>query len=117
MMRTTNRRCPSMQKGAEYTWRGAARSRYSRRMSTTGEKLRQQLTELSRNLWWAWNPQIIKLFRDLDPETFRSSNHNPVSVLANFPSERFETIASDAVMRARVDSAYRELGDYLGAAR
>ena len=53
-------------------------------MSTTGEKLRQQLTELSRNLWWAWNPQIIKLFRDLDPETFRSSNHNPVSVLAGF---------------------------------
>ena len=44
---------------------------------TTGEKLRQQLTELSRNLWWAWNPQIIKLFRDLDPETFRASEPQP----------------------------------------
>jgi len=86
-------------------------------MSTTGEKLKQQLTELSHNLWWAWNPQIIKLFRDLDPETFRSSNHNPVSVLASFSSERFETIAADAVLRARVDSAFRELGDYLNPAK
>ena len=85
-------------------------------MSTTGEKLKQQLTELSRNLWWAWNPQIIKLFRDLDPETFRASNHNPISVLAGFSTERFETIADDAVLRARVDSAYRELGDYLALA-
>ena len=47
---------------------------------TTGEKLKTQLAELSRNLWWAWNPHIIKLFRDLDPEAFRAANHNPVSV-------------------------------------
>ena len=80
-------------------------------MSTTGERLRSQLQELSRNLWWAWNPQIIKLFRDLDPETFRASNHNPVSVLSTFSNDRFEAIARDAVLRARVDSAYRELGD------
>jgi starch phosphorylase len=86
-------------------------------MSTTGERLRRQLLELSRNLWWAWNPQIIKLFRDLDPETFRASNHNPVSVLTSFSNDRYEVIAKDAGLRARVDSAYRELGDYLGAAR
>jgi starch phosphorylase len=80
---------------------------------TTGEKLKRQLTELSRNLWWAWNPQIIKLFRDLDPDRFRASNHNPVSVLDGFGPERYETIAQDAVLRARIDSAYREMGDYL----
>jgi starch phosphorylase len=84
---------------------------------TTGEKLRTQLAELSRNLWWAWNPHIIKLFRDLDPEAFRAANHNPVSVLAGFPVEKFEALSRDAALRARVDSAYRELGDYLGATR
>ena len=84
---------------------------------TTGEKLKSQLTELSRNLWWAWNPHIIKLFRDLDPDGFRAANHNPVSVLAGFSLERFEDLAKDAVLRTRVDSAFRELRDYLGAAR
>jgi glycogen phosphorylase len=84
---------------------------------TTGEKLKRQLTELSRNLWWAWNPQIIKLFRDLDTDVFRSSNHNPVSVLASFAPERFEKLSKDAALRARVDSAHRELHDYLNASK
>src|SRR4029078_1628320 len=84
---------------------------------TTGEKLKTQLAELSRNLWWAWNPHIIKLFRDLDPEAFRAANHNPVSVLAGFSAERFDELARDATLRWRVDSAFRELRDYLGAAR
>jgi starch phosphorylase len=82
---------------------------------TTGEKLKSQLAELSRNLWWAWNPHIIKLFRDLDPEAFRAANHNPVSVLAGFSPERFDALSADAALRARVDSAFRELGEYLGA--
>src|SRR5215831_1357096 len=84
---------------------------------TTGEKLKSQLTELSRNLWWTWNPHIIKLFRDLDPEAFRAANHNPVSVLAGFSPQRFDDLARDAALRARVDAAFRELRDYLGAAR
>jgi starch phosphorylase len=84
---------------------------------TTGEKLKSQLTELSRNLWWAWNPHIIKLFRDLDPEAFRAANHNPVTVLTGFAPQRWEDLASDATLRTRVDSAFRELRDYLGASR
>ncbi len=84
---------------------------------TPGEKLQAQLTELSGNLWWAWNPHIIKLFRDLDPEAFRAANHNPVMVLAGFSKDRLEGLSRDASLRARVDSAHRELREYLGATR
>src|SRR5687767_5210387 len=84
---------------------------------TPGEKLNSQLKELSHNLWWAWNPHIIKLFRDLDPDAFRAANHNPVSVLAGFAPDRLEGLAKDAALRARVDSAHRELREYLSAGR
>src|SRR5450631_929700 len=84
---------------------------------TPGEKLHSQLKDLSVNLWWAWNPYIIKLFRDLDPDAFRAANHNPVSVLAGFSLDRLEELSRDAVLRARVDSAHRELREYLGATR
>jgi starch phosphorylase len=84
---------------------------------TPGEKLKSQLKELSHNLWWAWNPHIIKLFRDLDPDAFRAANPNPVSVLAGFEPDRFEGLAKDAALRARVDSAFRELREYLSAGR
>src|SRR5262249_18035825 len=72
---------------------------------------------LSRNLWWAWNPQIIKLFRDIDPEGFRAANHNPVRLLSGFSDERFDRLAKDAALRARVDAAHRELRDYLDQPR
>src|SRR3954470_2405439 len=84
---------------------------------TPGEKLLSQLKDLSVNLWWAWNPHIIKLFRDLDPDGFRAANHNPVSVLAGFSVDRLEDLSRDAGLRARVDSAHRELREYLGATR
>ena len=78
-----------------------------------GEKFRDHLTALSRNLWWSWNPQIIKLFRDIDPELFRASNHNPVVMLASLPPDRVEGLSKDASLRARVDASYRELANYL----
>ena len=28
----------------------------------------EKLSEISRNIWWAWNFEATELFRDLDPE-------------------------------------------------
>ena len=77
------------------------------------ETFQAHLTALSRNLWWSWNPHIIKVFRDVDPEGFRASNHNPVQMLGRLSPERFEQLSHDAALRARVAAAYREFNDYL----
>lgn len=36
----------------------------SRRREST---LKAKLTELGLNLWWTWNPEVIELFREIDP--------------------------------------------------
>jgi starch phosphorylase len=77
------------------------------------EKLRIQLEELSRNLWWSWNPEVIRLFRDFDPKLFQANNHNAFALVKSLSPERLEKLASDAFMRARIDRAHRELRDYL----
>jgi glycogen phosphorylase len=77
------------------------------------EKLHSQLDELARNLWWSWNPETIRLFRDLDPQLFQSSNHNAFALVRSLPPERMAKMAVDAFLRARVDRAHRELRDYL----
>jgi starch phosphorylase len=77
------------------------------------EKLQSQLEELARNLWWSWNPETIRLFRDLDPQLFQSSNHNAFELVRTLPPERMAQMAVDAFLRARVDRAHRELRDYL----
>jgi starch phosphorylase len=80
------------------------------------EKLQAQLEELARNLWWSWNPETIRLFRDLDPQRFQSSNHNAFALVRDLPPERMAEMAVDAFLRARVDRAHRELRDYLSYA-
>ena len=39
------------------------------------------LLELSRNLWWVWNPDAVELFRRLDRQLFEDLYHNPVKML------------------------------------
>jgi len=80
-----------------------------------GEKMKAQLFELSRNLWWSWSPSAIKLFRDLDPEAFRRTRHNALAQVSGLSPERIAELASDAAIRARVDRAHRELRGYLAA--
>src|SRR6478672_7374301 len=78
------------------------------------EKLKIQLSELAKNLWWSWNPDLIRLFRDLDPKLFQSTNHNAHALVHSLAPERVEQLSGDAFLRARVDRAHRELRDYLG---
>lgn len=37
----------------------------------------EKLSELARNIWWAWNYEATELFRDLD----RLSGKKPVRIL------------------------------------
>src|SRR3954449_10387118 len=80
---------------------------------TPPEKLKHQLTNLAMNLWWSWNPATIKLFRDIDPQSFRASKHNAIAVMKGLTPKRLEELVHDAALRARVDRAHRELRAYL----
>jgi glucan phosphorylase len=84
-----------------------------RRHMSPEDRFERQLTELSMNLWWSWNPATIKLFRDLDPEGFRASRHNALKVVKSLPRERLGELSRDAVLRARVDRAHREFRAYM----
>ena len=44
------------------------------------------LRELARNLWWTWQPEVLGLFRELDPAAWRQLDHNPIALLAGAPA-------------------------------
>ncbi|MDE7142489.1 MAG: DUF3417 domain-containing protein, partial [Muribaculaceae bacterium] len=48
------------------------------------------LEELAKNLWWVWNSEGKALFRDLNPDLWRSTGENPVMVLQQLSAERLE---------------------------
>src|SRR5262245_26741111 len=72
---------------------------------------------LARNLWWTWHPEVINLFRDLDPIRWRQLDHNPIALLAEFTPERLEMRASELVLYSRINYAYRRLKEYMNNTR
>src|SRR5207247_1894421 len=55
----------------------------------------EPLREMSFNLWWTWEPSARRLFRQLDPELWDRTNHNPVRMLQLSRQSRLEEISQD----------------------
>jgi len=68
---------------------------------------------LARNLWWSWHPEVIALFRDLDPIRWRQLDHNPIALLHEFTAERLAGRAAEMVLYSRINYAVRRLKEYL----
>jgi starch phosphorylase len=70
---------------------------------------------LANNLWWSWQPEVVNLFRDLDPIRWRQLDHNPIALLGEFTPERLEMRAAELVLYSRINHAYRRLKEYLSS--
>jgi starch phosphorylase len=79
--------------------------------------LQERLWALARNLWWSWDHDSAGLFLDLDPVRWAELNHNPVSLLGEFPLAKLETRAAELVLHSRINYAYRRLLEYQEAER
>ena len=75
--------------------------------------MRAKLRELGLNLWWTWNPEIIELFRDLDPILWRDTHHNPIAVLAAFDDIQLSERIDRQSLESRINYQYHRLQEYL----
>ncbi|MBI2825840.1 MAG: alpha-glucan family phosphorylase [Planctomycetia bacterium] len=80
------------------------------------ESIYDKLLALANNLWWSWHPEVVELYRDLDPIRWRQLDHNPIALLAEFTAERLEMRASELVLHSRINQAFRRLKEYLATA-
>ena len=58
-------------------------------------KVLEPLNELAQNLWWTWEPDARKLFRDLDVALWDKTNHNPIRMLQLSRQARLIELAED----------------------
>ncbi|MCK4343357.1 MAG: alpha-glucan family phosphorylase [Phycisphaerae bacterium] len=58
-------------------------------------ELLEPLRQLAYNMWWAWNPAATDLFRRLDTDVWRLTEHNPVALLWQTSQDRLEQTARD----------------------
>ena len=74
-----------------------------------------RLTNLSRNLWWSWQPDAQNLFASLDPQLWHATNHSPPKTIRMLAPERREAIARDEDFEKRLSACEREVKEYLRA--
>ncbi len=73
----------------------------------------EKLEDLAYNLWFAWNPDVRDLFREMDVDLWRSRGRNPVETLLEITPERLEELANDTVFVGKLRKSWKRLQNYL----
>ncbi|HVF57044.1 MAG TPA: alpha-glucan family phosphorylase [Pyrinomonadaceae bacterium] len=60
------------------------------------------LERLSWNYWWSWSPDAPEVFRDLDPDLWSASEHNPRMLLAGASEYQLALMATEPLYIERV---------------
>jgi starch phosphorylase len=76
-------------------------------------KLYDQLMDISMNLWWCWQPEVISIFRDMDADLWREVNHNAIAFLKRLGPEKLQERVSELAIESRVIYAAHRLQEYM----
>jgi starch phosphorylase len=74
-----------------------------------------RLQELAYNLRWAWDQETTSLFRRLDPELWRATEHNPVWMLGLLSQDRLNAAAEDPAFLAHLNRVCNAFDEYMKA--
>ena len=55
----------------------------------------EKLSEIANNLWWSWNSEFLRLFKEIDSDLWETVGKNPVKFLKLVSQDKLEDIAKD----------------------
>jgi starch phosphorylase len=71
------------------------------------------LADLAYNLWWSWNPEARILFKQINTQAWRESNHNPVKMLRDVPDQFLDRVAGNQEYLRRYDITMDRFSRYI----
>ena len=75
----------------------------------------QRCIEITSNLWWSWHPEVVEIFKLINPVRWRELGHNPIALLKEYEPEQFEARLLELALQTRVDVAYRRFKSYVNS--
>jgi len=88
------------------------------RMFTVKPSLPKSLEGLkvvANNLFWAWNPEFVDLFKRIDSNLWEQCGHNPMKLLGTVSQARLEDLAENEGFLYQVAQAKEKLQEHLDA--
>ena len=74
-----------------------------------------KLYDISNNLWWSWNTEFLRLFKDLDIDLWEDCGKSPVKFLHLVSQEKLEEAVNDPQFLKEYDRIAKDFEDYLNA--
>jgi phosphorylase/glycogen(starch) synthase len=72
-----------------------------------------ELEELSKNLWWSWNPEAIELFKYIDEEAWERTDADPIGLLNQVSYERFLELENNQTFIEYYDKVVEKFKTYM----
>ena len=73
----------------------------------------EKLSVIANNLWWSWNSNFLKLFKEIDIDLWERVEKNPVKFLKNVSQERLEEISENQEFLKKYDKFVKDFEDYM----
>lgn len=74
-----------------------------------------KLYDISYNVWWSWNTDFLRLFKDMDVDLWERCSKNPVKFLKLISQDKLEWASRDEGFLRRYDEIVKDYEDYMHA--
>lgn len=74
-----------------------------------------QLSRLTYNLWYSWNPEAQQLFANIDKDLWEKVYHNPVVFLRKVDRPRLNAVTNNPYYLSQYDRVIKAFDDYMNS--
>lgn len=74
-----------------------------------------KLSEIANNLWWSWNTDFLKIFKDIDIDLWENVGKNPVKFLKLVSQEKLEQAAVNPSILKQYDKMVNDFDGYMNS--
>ena len=72
-----------------------------------------ELLDIANNLWWSWNSEFLRLFKEIDSDLWETVGKNPVKFLKLVSQERLENVANNEAFLSKYDEVVQHFNAYM----
>lgn len=74
-----------------------------------------RLSEIANNLWWSWNSEYLRLFKEIDIDLWENIGKNPVKFLKQVSQEKLEQAATNSDLLKKYDKVVGDFDGYINS--
>ena len=75
----------------------------------------EKLEEIANNLWWSWNTEFLRLFKQIDIDLWETIGKNPVKFLRSVSQERLEEASKNTKFLRQYDEIAENFDAYMNS--